>query len=450
MSLLRRILFVRPNFGDFRSKDAMTPLVAALLKGLTPPDIEFRLADERVEPVPLDADVDLVAMSVETFTARRAYELADAFRARGLPVVMGGHHPTLCPDEAARHADAVVTGDAEGSWPQVLADAAAGQLRRFYQGGPAAAPGCLDMSVFAGRRYAPLSLIQHGRGCRFACDFCSVRAFYGASRPAHPVAATLDAFARASERRVFFVDDNLFADRQAFAELVDGITAINRARRPWRRVQWCCQASIDVTRDDDLLDRMAESGCFLVLIGFESLSATNLGEMAKGWNHGRSAYDHAVTRLHDRGIMIYGTFVFGYGADTPASFGEAVEFARSRRLCIANFNPLTPTPGTPLYDRLRSEGRLLYERWWLDPDYRYGKAVFRPERMTPEELERGCLEARMDFYRPRSIAARLWRRPAGVFFPRNLSIALIGNLVSRAEILAKQGRRLGEGACASL
>jgi radical SAM superfamily enzyme YgiQ (UPF0313 family) len=189
---------------------------------------------------------------------------------------------------------------------------------------------------------------------------------------------------------------------------------------------------------------MAESGCFMVLVGFESLRQGNLQEMAKGWNKGRHLYEQAIHRLHERGILVYGTFVFGYGEDKYSDFTETVDFARSQRLCIANFNPLTPTPGSPLYERLRRQGRLLHDRWWLDPGYRYGQATFRPLGMTPEELERGCFEARLGFYNVPSMAVRLLPRPFGPIPWNGLDIAVLANWVSRTEILNKQGRWLGE------
>jgi radical SAM superfamily enzyme YgiQ (UPF0313 family) len=302
-----------------------------------------------------------------------------------------------------------------------------------------------DRRVFAGKRYAPLSLLQHGRGCRFACDFCSIHAFYGSRLAAYPLPLTLAEFAAARHRRVLFVDDNLLASRARFVDLLRGLARCNDDLGRRRRKQWCCQISLDVCADPTLLDLMAESGCFMVVIGFESLRRGNLREMAKGWNRGRHAYEQAIARLHERGILVYGTFVFGYADDDYASFAETADFARAQRLCIANFNPLTPTPGSRLHDRLRAEGRLLHQRWWLDPGYRYGQATFRPRAMTPEELEQGCFEARLRFYNGASMAARLLPRPFGTVPWRSLDVALLANWISRAEILNKQGRSLGEG-----
>jgi radical SAM superfamily enzyme YgiQ (UPF0313 family) len=413
----------------------MTPLVFAILKARTPAGIATTLIDERVEPW-RRVETDLVAMTVETFTARRAYEMAALYRRDGIPVVMGGHHPSMLPEEALLHADAVVVGDAEGAWEAVLADAAAGRLQRVYRSKPGdGGPPVYDRSVFAGRRYAPLSLVQVGRGCRFNCDFCSIHAFYGTYRDQRDPADVVAELRTLPPRRlVFFVDDNLFESRESLERLL-------RALVPLRR-RWCCQITIDVARDEALLDLMAESGCVLALVGFESLDRESLAQMRKKWNHVAGSYEEVVARFHRRGIMIYGTFVFGYDADTALSFDRAAEFARRQAFCIANFNPLTPMPGTALYDRLRREGRLLREKWWLDPAYRYGDPIFAPRSMSADELREGPMRARRRFYGWPSIlsraarGARLWREPF------KLSTMLAGNWVSRREIFRKQGRPL--------
>ncbi len=446
MPRLERLLLIRPNLADFRSGDAMEPLVAALLKALTPAEVVFEFVDERLEAVNLEARADLVAFTVETFTARRAYQLADQFRLRGIPVVMGGHHPSLCPDEAAEHADAVVVGDAEATWPRLLDDFAVGRLQRLYRD-----PGTAsllhirpDCSVYVGKPYAPISLIQFGRGCRFACDFCSIHGFYGKRQAAYSIETTLAEFFSAPQRRIFFVDDNLFNSREQLVALLQALALRNRQLPLLQRKQWCCQISLDVCRDEELLNLLAQSGCFMVLIGFESLRRGNLQEMGKGWNRGQPVYAQAIRRLHERGILVYGTFVFGYGEDDISSFDETLAFARTQRLCIANFNPLTPTPGTPLYQRLRQAGRLLHERWWLAPGYRYGQATLRPLGMTPEQLEQGCFEARQRFYSLPSILERLRPRPFGPVVWRYLDAALLVNWISRTEIRNKQGKPLGE------
>lgn len=437
---MRHITFVRPNLGTGPSADAMAPLVFAILRARTPDDIATTLIDERIEPFAPVA-TDLVAMTVETFTARRAYEIAAIYRARGIPVVMGGHHPSMCPDEALRHADCVVTGDAEGVWEEVVADARAGRLQRRYGHRPGTTdPGPIrfDRSIFAGRRYGPITLVQVGRGCRFACDFCSIHAFYGTHRQQRPpdeVAAEIAALPRTP--LIFFVDDNLFWRRDRFLALMAALKPLKR--------RWSCQITIDVARDDELLDAMAAAGCAMVLIGFESLDRANLKQMRKNWNGVSGDYADVIARLTRRGIMIYGTFVFGYDADRPDAFDAAAAFARSTGMAIANFNPLTPMPGTGLYARLAAEGRLLRPDWWIDPAYRYGDAIFAPRAMTAAELRDGPMRARAAFYAVGSILARAaggilgWRRPGSI------AMMLAANFVSRREIRRKQARALSSG-----
>jgi radical SAM superfamily enzyme YgiQ (UPF0313 family) len=413
----------------------MTPLVFAILKARTPSEIATTMIDERVEPL-RTVPTDLVAMTVETFTARRAYQIAARYRREGVPVVMGGHHPSMLPDESLQHADAVVIGDAEGIWEKIIADAAAGRLQRLYRSTPGdgGAP-VYDRSIFAGRRYAPISLVQAGRGCRFACDFCSIHAFYGTYRAQRdPVDIAVEMRALPPRRLVFFVDDNLYWRRDAFVALMRALIPL--------KMRWCCQITIDVARDDALLDLMAEAGCALALIGFESLDRESLVQMRKKWNGVAGGYDEVIRRFHARGIMIYGTFVFGYDADTPASFDRAAEFAREQSLCIANFNPLTPMPGTGLYDRLRAEGRMVRDAWWLDPSYRYGDAIFTPRGMSTDELSAGPMRARQAFYGWRSIATRALRGAPMWRDPYKIGTMLLANWISRREIVRKQGRPL--------
>jgi radical SAM superfamily enzyme YgiQ (UPF0313 family) len=432
---MRHITFLRPGLGEGFSADAMTPLAFAILKARTPHDIATAMIDERVEPLRM-GPTDLVAMTVETFTARRAYQIAARYRSEGVPVVMGGHHPSMLPDESLRHADAVVIGDAEGTWERLIADAAAGRLQRLYRSQPGdGSPPVYDRSVFSGRRYAPISLVQAGRGCRFACDFCSIHAFYGTYRAQRdPSDIVAEMRALPPRRLLFFVDDNLYWRRDAFEALMRALIPL--------KMRWCCQITIDVARDDALLDLMAQAGCALALIGFESLERESLVQMRKKWNGVAGGYNEVVARFHARGIMIYGTFVFGYDADRARSFDRAAAFAREQSLCIANFNPLTPMPGTALYGRLRREGRLLRDGWWLDPGYRYGDSIFVPRSMTTGELREGPMRARRRFYAWPSILSRaargalLWRDP------HQLGTMLLGNWISRREIFRKQGRPL--------
>lgn len=434
---LERITLLRPNMGDYRSTDGLPPMSMSILAALTPSDVAVVFYDDKIEVIPADDTPDLVAITVETFTARRAYELAARYRSRGITVVMGGYHPTFLPEEALQHADVVVTGDAEIAWPQLLTDFRNDNLQRLYQGGfrQPLTDFKVDKSIFAGKKYMPVEPVQFTRGCRFACDFCSIRAFYQDSLRTRSLSNLLEELRLLNKRKlVFFVDDNLFSSRQDLEALLRAIGPLG--------LRWSCQISIDVARDETLLDKLAAAGCVFVLIGFESLSRDNLKQMGKPWNHVAGDYQHVVKLLHARGIAVYGTFVFGYDHDTLDTIEQSLEFAMEARLEIANFNPLTPTPASPLYERLQQEGRLLSPRWWLDPSYRYGDPIFRPRRMDPDEFVQKCFDAKKSFYSWQSIGRRVLGSDAGIQFFRTGVVGL-ANIISRREVLRKQHRLLG-------
>ena len=429
-----KITFIRPHLNDRRATDAMEPLVFALLAAQTPPGVEMAFFDDRIEAIPYDAPTDLVALTVETYTAKRAYQIATLYRAQGVPVVMGGYHPTLLPEEAGQFADAIVIGDAEGIWPQLVRDAQAGCLQPVYwqQALPPLAGLTLDRAIFQRKKYAPISLVQSGRGCRFACDFCSINAFYGPQirqRPVNEVVAEIESL---PHKLILLVDDNIFTNIAQAKALFQALIPLN--------IRWACQISIDITHNTELLDLMAKSGCMLVLIGFESLDERNLAQMKKKWNVNHNDYATAIQKLHDRGIMICGTFVFGYDYDTVDSFDVTFEFALRSKFCLAHFNPLTPTPGTKLYNRLQTENRLIYRHWWLDPDFRYGQALFHPRGMTADQLTEGCFRARRAFNRYGVILQRAIGNWQSVY---HLGIYLAANWISRQEIYRKQGAYLG-------
>lgn len=427
-----KVTFIRPNMFDDRLASAMQVLSFAILKGLTPPDVETVLYDERLERIPYDERTDLVAITVETFTARRAYQIADQYRRRGIPVVVGGFHPSMVPEEAALFADAVVIGDAESVWPEILEDARRKGLKPIYRGdGLRPLEGLrFDRSIFAGKRYAPMSLVQWSRGCRFNCSFCSIRAFYGSSirrRPIHEIVAEIEQLGRGP---ILFVDDNLFVDTESAKALMRALIPL--------RISWCCQVSIDVACEPELLDLMRRSGCISALIGFESLEPANLTLMKKRWNVKWIDYETAIRRFHDAGIMLWGAFVLGWDHDSPEIFDRTVEFVMRHKLAVAGFNILMPTPGTRLYDELKTEGRLLYDRWWVDPRYRYGEAAFIPRRMTPDEFTEGCFRALRQFSSWGSILGRALEPRTVLQSPLRLLTYALVNVRLRSEIHRKQ------------
>lgn len=434
-----KITFIRPHITSRRAADALEPLVFGILAKLTPPDVEVRMYDARVEPVPLDEPTDLVALTVETFTAKYAYQLAAHYRRRGVPVVMGGYHPTLLPQEALQFADAITIGDAESVWPQIVEDARVGKLQRIYQSPPnLETEGVIpDRKIFEGKKYRPLHLVQVGRGCKYACDFCSIHAFYGRAMPRRCLDDVLKEVKELRGKYVFFADDNLFNDLDYAEKLFEALIHYN--------IHWSCQVSLDIAQKPNLLDLMAKSGCVGCLIGFESLDETNLVMMRKKWNMKYGDYANTLARFYERGIMVFGSFVLGYDNDTTDSFARTFDFAMRSKLALAQFNPLIPTPATSLFERLKKENRLIYDRWWLDDDYRYGETIFRPSRMTPEQLAEGCFKMRSDFGAYSSIFKRMVSSQANSGSLYNMFGYLAINSASIKEILNKQGEPLGNG-----
>lgn len=403
-----RVTLIHPCIGRRRHDRGyirtwqMEPLPAATLAGLTPREVELRFYDDRMEEIPFNEPTDLVALSVETYTARRAYQIATEYRRRGIPVVMGGFHAALCPDEVARHAEAVVIGEAEVLWPQVLDDARHGRLEKFYRqtGRPSLVGLKPDRSIFRGKRYLPVGLVEAGRGCHFKCDFCAVQTVFASTQTRRPTDAILaELVALKGEKKLFFfVDDNITSNLAQAKEFFRALIPLG--------IRWVSQSSINAAHDDEFLDLLVRSGCQGVLIGFESLNADNLRAMGKSFNMMHGGFERALANLRRHRIRVYGTFIFGYDGDTPESFAPTIAFAREQALYIAAFNHLTPFPGTPLYQRLAAEGRLLYESWWLDERYSYNRIPFQPRGMDPETLQRGCLAARREFYSWPSILQR--------------------------------------------
>jgi radical SAM superfamily enzyme YgiQ (UPF0313 family) len=381
----------------------MEPLPAAVIAGLTPKEVEIKFYDDRLETVPFDEPTDLVAISVETYTAKRAYQIASEYRRRGIPVVMGGFHAMLAPEEVAAYAEAVVIGEAEEIWPQVIDDTRYGKLEKFYR--QSARPSLKDLkpdrTIFRGKRYLPIGLVEAGRGCHFKCDFCAVQTVFEQTqtrRPVGDIIAELALMKQQNKKFIFFVDDNITSNMGQAKEFFRALIPL--------KLRWVSQASINAAHDEEFLALLVQSGCEGLLIGFESLNPENLRAMAKGFNTMKGGYETALANLRRYGIKLYVTFIFGYDLDTPDSFAETVEFAKRHRFFIGAFNHLTPFPGTPLYKRLEAEARLLYKAWWLDDHYSYNKIPFQPAWMSPEELQRGCREARRSFYAIPSIIRR--------------------------------------------
>lgn len=417
----------------------MQPLPVASLAGLLPPDVERRFYDDRLEPILYDEPTDLVLISVETYTAKRAYQIASMYRQRGVPVVMGGFHATLCPDEVSRYAESIVIGEAEHQLAEVIEDYKHGSPRKVYRATerPSLDQVRPDRSVFAGKRYLPIGLVEFARGCRFKCDFCAIQSYFDATQSHRPVDAVIQEVRRVKRpgQMIFFIDDNLCSD-------LDAAKALMRALIP-EKIRWVSQTAITAAFDDEALALMKQSGCQGVLIGLETLDPIGLAAMNKNFNLMRGGPTEALANLRRHGLRAYGTFIFGYDTDTPETFQTTQAFAQDEGLFIAAFNHITPFPGTPLYQRLQDQRRLRFEAWWLDDRYRYNMVPFEPTNMSAQELERRCLDARRSFYSWSSI----WRRARSPAIRQNawmFANYLAINAMHQADVSGRSGMPLGD------
>lgn len=391
------------------------PLTFPVLASLVPDDVEVELTcfDEGIEQVPEDLDVDLVGMTVLTGSAMRAYELSEGFRNRGIAVVMGGPHITLTPDDAQPHADAIVVGYAEDTWPQLLRDFQSGCMKPRYD----QAPGLSlddrplpDRSVLPRRKYLTSHVYEATRGCVHDCDFCVVPSAWGRKPLQHPVQDIVTDLRRNRTKRAVFIDLNIIADKTYARDLFTALIPL--------KLQWYGLATTLLCEDQALLDLAAESGCRGLLMGLESISNDNLRQSRKGFNRPEQ-YAQVVQRLHDRGIGLQGCFVFGLDKDEPDIFEKTADFAIEAGIDLPRFAIVTPFPGTALYRRLESEGRILTRNWDL---YDGQHAVFEPTRMSVDELQKGTEQAWLKAYSWGGIGKRL--KKAAAPWP----VALVTNL----------------------
>lgn len=390
----------RRRGGIFSQTLRYMPLTLPTLAALVPEDVpaEVRCFDEGIEELPPDLDTDLVGLTVITGTAPRAYKLAAAFRAKGIPVVLGGPHVTLVPDDAQPHADSIVVGYAEEEWPRLLRDFVNGDLKKRYEQAPDLELDgypLADRSVLPRWKYLTPHVFEATRACIHGCEFCVVPSAWGRRQLQKPVEAVVEDLRRMRTRRAIFLDLNLISDRDYAARLFTALTPL--------RIQWFGLTTTRLCDDLPLLDLAATSGCRGLLMGLESIVASNLRSLRKGFNDPDS-YGRLVERLHERHIALQGCFMFGLDEDTPEIFLETARFAVEARIDLPRFAIVTPFPGTPLYARLHREGRILTENWEL---YDGQHVVFQPRRMSIQELELGTQEAWKFAYSWRNIARRL-------------------------------------------
>lgn len=376
------------------------------IASLTPPGWEVVVRDEKVERVDVEQDADLVGITAMTCSANRGYELAGHFRRRGIPVIMGGIHVSSLPDEALVHCDSVVIGEAEMLWPQVVQDAGAGQLRRIYRHANGLPPlnnlPRTDWDLYQGKGYLPVHFVETTRGCPLDCEFCAVTTFFGGryrNRPIEDVLNELrglrpfDGFVM--KNVVFFVDDNIVSHRAYAREFLSRIADLG--------LRWLGHASVNLASDPEMLELCQRSGCLGVLIGFETLSAETMRSIGRK-SRLRMDYLDAIQKIHDHGIGIDGSFVFGFDTDDDGVFDRTLEFVTRAKIEVPYFSILTPYPGTRLHARLREEDRILTEDWSL---YDTSHVVIRPKRLTPDQLQEGYLRAFRQAYAKDCMSERL-------------------------------------------
>jgi len=371
----------------FLTESLSPPLGLGIVAALTPEDWDIALIDENFDTFTYQ-EADLVALSALTSAVRRAYEIAGIYRAKGIPVVLGGIHASMMPEEALKYVDAVVIGEAEGVWENLLNDFETGSLRQTYSKNA----GKIFHSPVPRRdlfhKGYGLANIQTTRGCPFSCDFCSVHIFNGPMYRYRPIPEVLDEFEGIDHNRVFIVDDNILGTSK---------NSIERARQLFKGIiergikkDWVCQASINFADDESLLALASESGCRTVLLGIESEKAEGLIETNKRLNlkKGTEHYAEVFSKIHKHGISVIGAMIYGLDSDSEEDLYARSEFLVQSDIDTHQANILTPLPGTPLFERLKTEGRLTATNFPDDWDrYHCFDVVYKPKKMSSEKLK---------------------------------------------------------------
>jgi radical SAM superfamily enzyme YgiQ (UPF0313 family) len=374
------------------------PIGLGIVAALTPPSWDIRLLDENWEPFSYQ-EADLVGITAFTASANRAYKIASIYRQRGVPVVIGGIHASMCPEEALGFADAVVIGEAEDVWPQVIADVEAGHLQKIYKAGLTDLSGAPNTrrDLFDPRYM--LASVQTSRGCPMDCEFCSVTAFNGRRyrrRPPNEVLAELETI---PEKMIFFVDDNIIGygkeSREQALEIFKGM--VERKLNKW----WFCQASLNFGDDDEVVSWAGRAGCKMVFLGLEAEEEGALEEVNKQLNikRGVNYYSQAFRRINKAGIAVLGAFIFGMDGDTAGKLQQRAEYMINNDIDVMQTTFLTPLPGTRVFDRYRKEKRLLYTDFPEDWDhYDMTEVIHRPGSIEPDHLSRIMIEINRQLY----------------------------------------------------
>jgi radical SAM superfamily enzyme YgiQ (UPF0313 family) len=414
-----KILFIVPGWSPSnlwgQIKFKFPPLSVLTLAASTPEETEVSIIDENLERIDFDTEADLVGITVMTPQAMRAYQIADQFRSKGRKVVLGGFHVSHLPDEALHHADAVVIGEGDRIWKDLLKDFQESKLKKIYRGEELVSLSEMKIprrGLVKEKGYLFTNTIQTTRGCPFRCEFCSVSSFFGRSYRTKPLPLVMDELAKLRQESVFLflVDDNLVGNRSYAKKLFQEMGSF--------KFKWASHAPLNFANDEELLELASRSGCMALFVGFESLTRENLSVMGKKTNLGIPPIE-AMKKFHDHGIGILASFILGYDHDTPDTFEKILSFCHQSKIDGGLFPVLTPYPGTLLRERLKSEGRLLTDQWDL---YDMEHVTFAPKKMSPEKLQEGFEWLNSSFLSWGSIFRRLFRvhRSVQIFGPMNL------------------------------
>ena len=386
------IKFILPGFKNMHSREFKSlmfrywfpSLTIPVLSALTPSEIERSFTDEVFESVDFDEDVDLVAISAMTAQVTRGYQIADIYREKGIPVIMGGVHVSALPDEALEHADSVMIGEAELQWSEMLRDFMNGSLKRIYRSTGFARMEQIplpDRKIFDGKRrpiHGTVNSIQATRGCPHNCSFCSVTRFFGNTYRYREIDSIIDEIKSLDmSKEICFVDDNIYGNRIYAKELFTRLKELG--------IRWSGQGNITLAKDRELLRLCAESGCSGLLMGIESINENSLKSINKKTNHVNEYIDD-IKLIQDSGVRILGSFIFGLDDDTADVFPETLKFVEKTEIALPAFNILTPYPGTRTAMELEQENRIFSYDW---SDYTATKAVYYPRKMTVDELNEG-------------------------------------------------------------
>ncbi len=416
----RKLLLVFPKseggyWGKVRhGKAGLVALGLSTVAALTPPDWEVVISDARVAHVDFDQKVDLVGITGYTAEIPSTYAIADEFRKRGVPVVLGGVHVSALPSEALEHADAVIIGEAEGIWEKLLADFAVGAMHPTYRSEKLCSMEQMKIprrDLLDRKMYTSFNTLQATRGCPFDCDFCAVTGVFGRKFRTRPVEDVLNEIRTFDTKDFLFADDNICGKPDYAKELFSQLIPLKK--------KWGGQTSITIAKDDELLNLYAKSGGRYAFIGLETLSQENLQDINKPWNKAVD-FEEAIRKIHRAGINIIGSFIFGLDNDDPSVFRRTYDFILKTGIAAAQFHILTPFPGTRLYTRMEEEGRIIDRDW---SKYHTSEVVFQPAKMTVRELQDGYNWIFRRTYSSRSILSRVFRSMRGIPYRTAVNIS---------------------------